>query len=319
MAKLTQEYNLEVINPSLTEQWHPIKNGSLTQKDVFPKSGKKVWWICDKGHEWESAISNRSNGSGCPYCSGREVCKDNCLETVNSALAKQWHPTKNGSLTPRDVAPGSPKKVWWICEKGHEWEASLNGRSAGRGCPYCAGNKVCSDNCLETLNPALAKQWHPKKNGNLTPKDVTAHSGRIVWWICEKGHEWRAVVGDRTNGNRCPYCMSKAVCDDNCLEIINPVLAQQWHPTKNGSLTPGDVFPNSYEKVWWICDRGHEWEAFVQARNHGTGCPYCSGKLVCDDNCLQTVNPGLAGEWHPTKNGGLTPRDVTPGLASAHP
>jgi len=113
MARLSQEYNLQVINPSLAKQWHPIKNGSLTQKDVFPKSGKKVWWICDKGHEWESAISNRSNGSGCPYCSGREVCKDNCLETVNPALARQWHPVKNGSLTPKDVTPMSGKKVWW--------------------------------------------------------------------------------------------------------------------------------------------------------------------------------------------------------------
>ncbi len=74
MAKITQAYNLQVINPSLAEQWHPTKNGSLTQKDVFPKSGKKVWWICDKGHEWEAFVRARNHGTGCPYCSGGRLC-----------------------------------------------------------------------------------------------------------------------------------------------------------------------------------------------------------------------------------------------------
>lgn len=61
------------------------------------------------------------------------------------ALAKEWHPTKNGSLTPRDVTPGSGKKVWWICGKGHEWEATVNNRSRGRGCPYCAGKAASGE------------------------------------------------------------------------------------------------------------------------------------------------------------------------------
>ena len=28
-------------------------------------------------------------------------------------LVKEWHPTKNGDLTPKDVTYGSNKKVWW--------------------------------------------------------------------------------------------------------------------------------------------------------------------------------------------------------------
>jgi len=127
----TKEHNLQIINPSLVKEWHPAKNGTLTPTDVTPVSGKKVWWICDKGHEWEAAISNRTNGGGCPYCSGRKPCKDNCLQTVNPSLAKEWHPSKNGSLTPRDVVSHSTKRVWWICNRGHEWEAVVNNRSNG--------------------------------------------------------------------------------------------------------------------------------------------------------------------------------------------
>jgi hypothetical protein len=44
-------------------------------------------------------------------------------------LAKEWYPTKNGSLTSADFTPGSNKKVWWICTKGHEWLARVNDRN----------------------------------------------------------------------------------------------------------------------------------------------------------------------------------------------
>ena len=63
--------------------------------------------------------------------------RDNNLLVKHPELAKQWHPTKNGKLKPYDVTPGSGKKVWWICEKGHEWEAVIANRTGdGRGCPH---------------------------------------------------------------------------------------------------------------------------------------------------------------------------------------
>ena len=127
----------------------------------------------------------------------------------NPTLAKEWHPTKNGSLTPRDVTQGSDKKAWWICGKGHEWKASINNRNNGLGCPYCSGKAACEDNCLQTINPELAKEWHPTKNGNLTPRDVTQGSGKRAWWICGKGHEWKVAIAHRNNGTGCPYCSGR--------------------------------------------------------------------------------------------------------------
>jgi positive regulator of sigma E activity len=197
------------------------------------------------------------------------------LLELNPDLAKEWHPTKNGSLTPSDVTLHSKKKVWWKCNKNHEWQAVVDSRSIGRSCPYCSGKAVCDDNCLSTLNPDLAKQWHPTKNGSLTPSDVTLHSSKKVWWICGKGHEWEVLVSSRSAGDGCPYCSGRNACNENCLATLNPDLAKQWHPTKNGSLAPGDVTPHSPKKIWWICSKGHEWEATVGGRSYGTGCPKC--------------------------------------------
>lgn len=325
----TKENNLAVLDPELAKEWHPTKNGNLKPKDVTSKSSKKVWWKCQKGHEWQVAVGNRVNShgeekrTGCPYCGNQKTYKGNCLATVNPELVKEWHPTKNGNLKAEDVLYSSDKKVWWKCKKGHEWETRISHRSKenGSGCPYCCNFKTCKDNCLATLNPKLAKEWHPTKNGSLTPNLVGLnYSLKKIWWKCKKGHEWLSSLSSRSKGNGCPFCTNRYICKDNCLDTLNHELAKQWHPTKNGSLTPKDVGAGSAKKYWWICSNGHEWEGSVVNRHKsmvkgskGNGCPYCSNKIVYIDNCLAILNPKLAKEWHPIKNGDLTPYDVVPG------
>jgi len=263
MAKLTNSYNLEKINPKLAKEWHPMKNGNLTPKDFTPSSGQKVWWICDKKHEWSAKIDSRAHGTGCPYCAGQSICRDNCLQTKNPKLSKEWNLTKNGNLTPNDITPGCSKKVWWKCKNGHEWQAIVRSRVKGAGCPFCIGLFASEEKNLQVLNPKLAKDWHPVKNGNLTPKDVLPYSKDRVWWRCQKAHDWQATVASRTRGKGCPYCAGKLVSKDRNLKVLNPKLAEEWHPTKNGALTPENILPGSNKKVWWQCKKGHDWKAYV--------------------------------------------------------
>ncbi len=296
---------------NLTREWHPTKNVPLTPKDVSHGSHKKVWWICKKSHEWEASISNRAKGIGCPYCAGQKASKERCLQTRYPQLARQWHPTKNAPLTPKDVAPHSGKRAWWMCSKGHEWDAVISNRSYGMGCPCCAGRKAAPDNCLQTVNPRIAREWHPTKNTPLTPRNVFAGSNKKAWWQCEKGHEWQAAIGHRHyRGTRCPYCTGNKASRENCLEAMQPELSRQWHPARNAELTPKDVTASAGKKVWWQCEKGHEWQARIYSRTAGYGCPFCAGQRVTKANCLQTAHPSLAKEWHPTKNAPLTPKDV---------
>jgi len=311
--KNEKEGSLLAKHPKLAKQWHPTKNLKIKPDMVKSNSNKKFWWLCDKGHEWEAVINSRVSGKNCPYCSGRFVLLENCLETLNVELSKQWHPTKNGTLTPRDVKTGTHKKVWWLCEKGHEWEAAIFTRTSGVGCPYCANKRVDVTNCLQTINPFLAKQWHPSKNGKLTPYDVTSGSSKKVWWLCEKEHEWESPVAARSNGRGCPYCSGRVARVDTCLQTLNTELARQWNYSKNGDLTPNEVGAYSNKKVWWRCEKGHEWEAVIASRMSGKRCPFCSGRYANDDNNLQRINPELSRQWHPSKNGNLSPYDVKAG------
>ena len=270
--------DLATVNPGLAREWHPTKNGKLLPYDVTAKSNKFVWWQCEKGHEWRAMVYDRSNGCGCPICSGRKVLVGyNDLATRNPKLAAEWHPTKNKKLSASDVTCGSDKKVWWKCYAGHEWEAVVSSRSAGYGCPYCAGQKVIVGyNDLETVNPELASEWHPAKNGSLTPNDVMPGTNKKVWWIGKCGHEWEASIQSRNSGRGCPYCASqKLLVGFNDLATKNPELSKEWHPTKNGSLTPNDVMPGTNKKVWWLCENGHEWQAQINSRSKGAKCKVC--------------------------------------------
>ena len=136
-----------------------------------------------------------------------QVMKNNSLAQKHPIIAQQWHPIRNGKLTPDMFAARSNERVWWMCEKGHEWQASPNDRVGGYGCPYCSNQKILAGyNDLATTNPELAKEWHPTKNGDLTPQMIPAGTEKKVWWICKNGHEWQAAVYRRNKGSSCPAC-----------------------------------------------------------------------------------------------------------------
>jgi len=108
---------------------------------------------------------------------------------------------------------------------------------------------------LAETHPEVAKQWHPKLNGNLRSNHVTPRSNKKIWWKCSKGddHEWLSQLNSRTGlqEQNYPICSNKKVALSNYLATTNPELAEQWHLTKNGSLTRFNIVKGFYTCVWW--------------------------------------------------------------------
>ena len=197
---------------------------------------------------------------------------------------------------PEDFSPGSGKKVWWKCARGHSWSAVLGERAnRNRGCPYCYGNKVLAGfNDFATKHPTLLSEWHPTRN-TIGPSEISPSSGKKVWWRCTKGHEWDDTVAHRAAGRNCPICSGRRVLIGyNDLEFTHPEIASEWNYDRN-SLIPSQVTLGSNAKVWWKCRYGHEWETTVALRtSQNTGCPYCSGhKVQSGYNDLATTDPEL--------------------------
>ncbi|MCU0558770.1 MAG: zinc-ribbon domain-containing protein [Desulfobacterales bacterium] len=153
-------------------------------------------------------------------------------------LAKEWHPTKNGALGPKNVTPGSKKKVWWLCEQGHWWLASVADRVRGRRCTYCRGLQQQGEQGMADVRPELLREWHPSKNDGIKARQVLCTHKDKLWWLCEKGHEWQATVRTRLAGKLCPYCSSLIPEDFSGARPQGGAASQQ---ASRGGRSPGGL------------------------------------------------------------------------------
>ncbi len=322
--KVKKGFNdLESVKPELAKEWDYEKNGDLTPDSVVAFYSKKVWWKCSKcGNTWQISPNQRAK-TGCPYCTNHKKIKGfNDLETKCPEVAKEWDYEKNGELLPSQFAPGSEKKVWWKCEKGHSWKSQINTRVKGGGCPVCSNHKIIAGvNDLFTTNPELADEWDYKKNIKISPFEVPAGTMRKAWWICKDcGFSWNASINSRSRGSGCPECgkiknqigRMTTIAAKNPLFEMYPELEKEWDYEKNASIDISLLAASSNKFAWWRCEKGHSFKTRISSRTLlNVGCPYCHNqKVLTGINDLQTLNPELADEWDYEKNAPLTPLDV---------
>lgn len=166
--KLCKCKSLEYLFPEVAKQWSP-KN-ILKPSEVFSKTTKKVWWLCDKSkcihpHEWEADIWSRTGGGqGCPWCAKNHASRlCNCFSLLKTYpdIAKEWHPTKNKELESKGVTSdtisgrGGSHIIWWLCPKGHEWNSRISDRtredSRKLTCYDCNGSTSFGERAITDL------------------------------------------------------------------------------------------------------------------------------------------------------------------------
>jgi hypothetical protein len=287
---------IRTVIPGITDMatTHPVLAKELVgdPTKVVAGTAKKLEWRCGKGHQWMASGDSRVNRrSGCPFCAGVSTLAGfNDLATTHPELAKEivGDPTK--------VKAGTNKKLFWRCEKGHEWKAPGSDRLAGNGCPFCSNKRVLTGfNDLATTHPELAKELVGD------PTKVCAGTAKKLHWKCINGHEWLAVGFSRGNGKSgCPICSNQKVLPGfNDLATSHPNLALECLDD------PKSFVAGTMRKIRWRCDIGHEYLATGASRtNRKTGCPICANlKVLAGFNDLATTHPDLAREMvgDPTK------------------
>ena len=147
-----------VANSRLINEWNWVKNKGINPETIQLGTNKKVWWICELGHEWKSVVSSRTGhqSCGCPYCAGQKVISGwNDLATLYPDIVKEWDYSKNNVL-PNTIRPRTNKKYWWICKTcNNGWQTSPSHRVDNKGCPKCARQRTISSHfkrvlCIET-------------------------------------------------------------------------------------------------------------------------------------------------------------------------
>ena len=245
----------------IDSEWDWIENdkNGLKPDEITPHSKIKANWHCNTcSGRYKSKISDKVNGTGCPYCIGRKVLKGyNDLESQYPDLMNEWDWVENDKigLKPDEITSGSNIKAWWHCNTcdGH-YQMRINNRTNGIGCPYCAGKKVLNGfNDLQSKYPDLMKEWDWVENDKigLKPDEITYGSDRKVWWRCSHNrlHLWYATVFSRTRKNNgCPKCSNHISKQENQVaDYINDYLCSHYvsmHYTMHRSITFKSIYEN---------------------------------------------------------------------------
>ncbi|DBB08114.1 TPA: hypothetical protein ACH3X3_008309 [Trebouxia sp. C0006] len=223
-------------------------------------------------HVWEASVKSRTQGMGCPFCSGTKVCQHNTLARKAPQVARFWDAEKN-PLSPDQVTASSRMKAHWKCSVClHKWQAFVTSKAqAESGCPRCAkangGRKADGTRqkhpTFAVAKHALLEQWDQDKNrenGNF-PDNTTLQSQKLIWWHCKecpkgKVHRWQARADIRTGGKRvtgCPFCAGKMLCECNSLETVCPDIAADFDSQTNG-VSAAEVTSSASAKYSWLSD-----------------------------------------------------------------
>jgi very-short-patch-repair endonuclease len=166
----------------------------------------------------------------------------------------------------------------------------------------------------------LSKEWDRKNNkGKL--KDYTEGSHSKVWWVCKKNpcgcHRWEAVIKSRYQGNNCPFCSNRKICEHNNFAYTQPKILEEWD-YDNNDIDPETISSKSGYKAWWVCRDNpcgcHRWQAKVADRtNNKSNCPFCTKGIrrSCPHNNLLVKFPDLCKEWDYKRNKSK-PEDYSP-------
>ncbi|MBQ3111436.1 MAG: hypothetical protein IJC70_01005 [Firmicutes bacterium] len=361
MKKIIVDKNdLATVYPALAQEWDYNRNDKRPE-EYTPKSNQSVYWKCSKcGYSYKAKISNRAIGRACPCCTGKvAVAGINDLTTTHPHLAAEWHRTKNKELSPAQVTAGRAAKVWWQCPEGHEYQASILHRSHGTGCPKCYAGRQTSfaeqavffyvkkafpdaisrytdifNNGMELDIYIPSIRLGIEYDGFAWHKEHHAERERRKYEICQRNNiKLLRIKESQSNADSFnadyslsmdkklykPQNLAKAI--RYILDKIDPVsnmwtrkhplsfhspvdiniprdemeirsymtklrtgslaenfpqIAKEWHPTKNGTVTPEKVSPYSDAKVFWLCPIcNQEYYASIGHRCAGTGCPKC--------------------------------------------
>jgi len=321
-AVLAGYNDLATVRPDLALEFDVEKNGGRDPSSYLAGTATKVWWKCDKGHSFQAKVSNRKfSNSSCPYCVGLFVIPGlTDLASKFPDAASTWDKHLNKTITPDSVSPGSEKKAWWKCPKGHSWQMRIKDRVIHRqGCSVCANHQIIRGvNDLASIAPEIAKTLAPDLNPTDFAYTVGTHSGKRAWWKCAKGHVYESPV-KRRHQSGCPVCAGQKVLPGvNDLETQNPDAAAHFLQGING-ISPSEVLVSSRVSYFWECDSGHQFKAHPDSVSKGNWCPYCGNKkLLKGFNDLITRAPEIAAEWHPELNGAMTAGEVIYGSHSKY-
>jgi hypothetical protein len=187
------ELTIDIMRQLAQERGGRCLSGTYTNKST------KLLWECKEGHQWEAEPNSiRNAGRWCPICARFRSGATQRLD-IDEMLKMAWG---RGGKCLSDKYTNNRIKLFWECEKGHQWWASPSKIKTGQWCPACAGRPK--------LTIADMKEFAEQREGKCLSDNYVNGKTKLLW-ECKKGHRWEAVSSSVRSGTWCPKCRSSAL------------------------------------------------------------------------------------------------------------
>ena len=314
-----KRYTEHVIsNARLMTEWNWEENNKrgLDPNKLTLGSGKKVNWICSKGHNWDTTISHRTGrGTNCPYCSNKKAWPGyNDLKSQRPDLIAEWDYETN-TIDPSDVVVGSNKSANWICPKGHKYSKMISKRAvSGEGCKICA-------RALRTSFPEQCFFYYTKKvfpDAINSYKDLFENQMELDIYIpsIRTGIEYDGVFW-HDNQSISKEKKKYDICKKNNIRLFrikegefkgfNDVADRIWYIPRKCENKILDYYIIEYLKFLTMGGIKIPFVSVERDKNE-----ILEFKTLKLEDSLAYKYPEIAKEWHPSRNGKLTPNLFTP-------
>ena len=332
-------YNMLTDLPEISKWWDYERN-VFRPETYLPYTHQKFYLKCPQcQYHFPKPIRIKDlHGTfRCPDCGdgkNREVTPFNNLAALYPEISAQLDDARNNGITGEMILPSYKEKLWFICPHGHRYNARVSNRTyLNRGCSICAKRKKTSfaeqafryylQKCDPNIKSGQIEQFTGKSVDILMPSCKTAIEFNSCYYhttikegqriaadqtkICLLAQYYRVyIVQEEGNILHLPehpliemisvpvFEMTDKICRDydqaiyqllrklfpvrdtypninimrDQLQILQqyintavdgsfeekyPLLAADWHPSRNGHLTPGMFLPGTPYKFYWIC------------------------------------------------------------------
>ncbi len=318
------------------------KKNKFSINELLLTDKRKVWWICEKKHEWCVApisrlrsgkrfLNSKQKFSDCRICSLVKSYK------IPSNVIKFFNQSLNPTIKLQELSQRSTVKINWQCPSNdkHVWVAQYNSRALSankkRNCPFCAGLKPDPEQTLQKIYPIIYDSII-KKNKKIDYPSIAPGSGKVFDFKCPNGddHFYKSSIFVQTRYSRntikkknlvidklrCPFCLKYKLSKTNSLEVTHPELAKIFDIKKNKILT-NKVIYNSQKYYWWLCikNKNHTFRSQTanvirSLKGKYKGCAVCAKKYFNPIDSLYNKRPDLVAEIDNIRNKNFDPKKI---------
>ena len=285
-VKVNSDNNLAALFPKVAAEWHPIKNGKVLPSHITAGSSMNAWWQCAHGHEYQSAVKGRTRAerlSGCPHCNPQSSRAERRLYfELKSIFPDIKARDKIDGYEVDILLPGLGVALEYDGSYYHKdkiaYDRRKNRAVARQGVKLIRVReaplvKIGRDDIRIPKEDALAKRHIDLVLAKLTPYVKTQK-------LREKIKRY-LKASEFLNDYEYIKFQSNHIFPKVPLAISHPEVCVNWHPTKNGKLSPDNFTHGSRYLIWWQCKKGHSFQARIKDRvdlRTAGYCPVCSEK-----------------------------------------